>query len=105
MSITTLSYSYRLEPWAYHPESFISSIALSSSWHLVVELMTQNRSNHLQPRAAHSIYKPNLTGSQVIDIIHNPELFIPSKALRSRPRVFHVNHYLELFIISKALSL
>ncbi|RVW20780.1 hypothetical protein CK203_108302 [Vitis vinifera] len=46
-----------------------------------------------------------LMGSQVIHIIHNPELFIPSRNLSSRPKVFHVNHYLELFIMSKVHSI
>ena len=67
--------------------------------------MIQNHSNHPQPRAIHGIYKPKLIGSQVIHIIQNRELFIPSRALSLGTKVFHVNHYLELFIISKALSL
>ena len=66
--------------------------------------MTRNRSYHPQPRAVHNIYRPKLTESQVVHIIHNYELFIASTALSSEPRVFHVKHHPELFIISRVLS-
>ena len=67
--------------------------------------MTHNHSYHPQPRVVHNIYKPKLTGSQVIHIIDNYELFIASRALSSALRVFHVNHHRELFIVSRALNL
>ena len=66
--------------------------------------MTQNRSYHPQPRAVYNIYKPKLTRSQVIYIIHNYELFMASKALSLAPKVFHVNHHPKLFIVFRALN-
>ena len=66
--------------------------------------MTRNRSYHPQPRAVYNIYKPKLTRYQVINIIHNCEFFIASRALSLAPLVFYVNHHLELFIISRALN-
>ena len=66
--------------------------------------MTQNRSHHPQPRAVHNIYRPKLTGSQVVHIIDNYELFIGYRDLSLAPRVFHVNHYLELFVVSRSLK-
>ena len=66
--------------------------------------MTHNCSYHPQPRAVHNIYRPKLTESQVIHIIHNYKLFIASRALSSEPRVFHANYHPELFIVSKALN-
>ncbi|RVW20528.1 hypothetical protein CK203_115284 [Vitis vinifera] len=47
--------------------------------------------------------RPELMGSRVVDIIHNPMLFKASKALSRQPIVLHVNHNPELFITSKAL--
>ncbi|WKA10557.1 hypothetical protein VitviT2T_028122 [Vitis vinifera] len=41
--------------------------------------------------------------SRVIHVIHNPELFITSRALSSQFRVIHVNHNPELFIASSVL--
>ena len=42
--------------------------------------------------------------SQVVHIIHNPELFLASRALSSRHGIAHVIHNLKLFIASRALS-
>ena len=36
--------------------------------------------------------------------IHNPKLFIASRALSSQLKVIDVNHNLELFIVSKTLT-
>ena len=41
---------------------------------------------------------------KVADVIHNPKLFIASRVVSSRPKIFRVNPNLELFIASKALS-
>ena len=43
-------------------------------------------------------------GPRVVHIIHNPKLFIASRALISRPRVIHIIHSHELFIASRAFS-